>query len=107
MSTWLRNRTFQSLSKATQAQECWYVRACCFSAMCLLVDEGFYVCAQVLSEFTGSAQSLSGAIRVNPWNTEELANAILQALTMSRVERELRQHKVRVVSFQWLTPTSC
>ena len=32
--------------------------------------------ALVLSEFAGSAQSLSGAIRVNPWNTDELARAI-------------------------------
>ncbi|CAM9876496.1 unnamed protein product [Ascophyllum nodosum] len=48
----------------------------------------------ILSEFAGSAQSLSGAIRVNPWNTEELANAIHQSLTLSRVERELRQHKL-------------
>ncbi|CAN0211754.1 unnamed protein product, partial [Ectocarpus sp. 4 AP-2014] len=48
----------------------------------------------ILSEFAGSAQSLSGAIRVNPWNTEELANAMHQALALSRVERELRQHKL-------------
>ncbi len=48
----------------------------------------------ILSEFAGSAQSLSGAIRVNPWNTEELANAMHQALSLSRVERELRQHKL-------------
>lgn len=48
----------------------------------------------ILSEFAGSAQSLSGAIRVNPWNTEELANAMHQALTLSLVERELRQHKL-------------
>lgn len=48
----------------------------------------------VLSEFAGSAQSLSGAVRVNPWNTEELATAIHDALTMSRVERELRWNKL-------------
>ena len=30
----------------------------------------------VLSEFAGAAQSLNGSIIVNPWNTEELANAI-------------------------------
>ncbi|KAG5189692.1 hypothetical protein JKP88DRAFT_347649 [Tribonema minus] len=48
----------------------------------------------ILSEFAGSAQSLSGAIRVNPWNTDQLAGAIKQALTLSRVERELRQHKL-------------
>lgn len=48
----------------------------------------------VLSEFAGSAQSLSGAIRVNPWNTEELASSIRKALCMSPVERELRQRKL-------------
>lgn len=53
----------------------------------------------ILSEFAGSAQSLSGAIRVNPWNTEELANAMHQALSLSRVERELRQHKLYRCSF--------
>ena len=50
--------------------------------------------ALVLSEFAGSAQSLSGAIRVNPWNTEELARAIHEALTLTRVERELRWAKL-------------
>ena len=60
----------------------------------------------ILSEFAGSAQSLSGAIRVNPWNTEELANAIHQSLTLSRVERELRQHKLyRLVGgWRWGRP---
>ena len=48
----------------------------------------------VLSEFAGSAQSLSGALRVNPWNTEEVATTIHEALNLSRVERELRQHKL-------------
>ena len=48
----------------------------------------------LLSEFAGSAQSLGGAIRVNPWNTEELATAIETALNLSPVERELRHHKV-------------
>ncbi|KAJ1456055.1 glycosyltransferase family 20-domain-containing protein [Pelagophyceae sp. CCMP2097] len=51
--------------------------------------------ALVLSEFAGSAQSLSGALRVNPWNTEELARSIHQALTLSRVERELRWSKLQ------------
>ncbi|KAH8065122.1 hypothetical protein JL722_2027 [Aureococcus anophagefferens] len=50
--------------------------------------------ALVLSEFAGSAQSLSGAIRVNPWNTEELSRAIHEALTLTRVERELRWAKL-------------
>jgi trehalose-6-phosphate synthase len=44
----------------------------------------------ILSEFAGSAQSLSGAIRVNPWNTEEVATAIHTALTLSPIERSIR-----------------
>jgi len=48
----------------------------------------------ILSEFAGSAQSLSGAIRVNPWNTEEVATAIQTALTLSPLEKEIRQTKL-------------
>jgi len=36
----------------------------------------------ILSEFTGAAQSLNGSLIVNPWNTEELADAIHDAVTM-------------------------
>ncbi|CAM6032021.1 unnamed protein product, partial [Sphagnum compactum] len=36
----------------------------------------------ILSEFAGAAQSLNGAIIVNPWNIQELANAFHQALTI-------------------------
>ncbi|KAL0585721.1 hypothetical protein ABG067_004645 [Albugo candida] len=45
----------------------------------------------VLSEFAGSAQSLSGAIRVNPWNTHDIATALDQALKLPAKEREYRQ----------------
>ncbi|BAM81439.1 alpha,alpha-trehalose-phosphate synthase [Cyanidioschyzon merolae strain 10D] len=48
----------------------------------------------ILSEFAGSAQSLSGAIRVNPWNIEELAAAMHEALTMSDREREMKHWKL-------------
>ncbi|KAF1330798.1 Trehalose-phosphatase, partial [Globisporangium splendens] len=34
----------------------------------------------VLSEFSGSAHSLGGAALVNPWNTEELVDALLASL---------------------------
>jgi trehalose 6-phosphate synthase len=36
----------------------------------------------ILSEFAGAAQSLNGALIINPWNTEELAEAIHDAVTM-------------------------
>ncbi|GAM26721.1 hypothetical protein SAMD00019534_098960 [Acytostelium subglobosum LB1] len=43
--------------------------------------------ALILSEFTGAAQSLSGALIVNPWNTEDVADSINEALLMSDKER--------------------
>lgn len=48
----------------------------------------------VLSEFAGSAQSLSGAIRVNPWNVEELAEAMHTALSVPARDRALRHNKL-------------
>ncbi|RPA98804.1 glycosyl transferase [Choiromyces venosus 120613-1] len=48
----------------------------------------------ILSEFTGAAQSLSGSIVVNPWNTEELANAIHEAITMPPNRREANHKKL-------------
>ena len=48
----------------------------------------------ILSEFAGSAQSLSGALRINPWNTEDVANSFYEALTLGEVERELRHAKL-------------
>ncbi|WEW60622.1 Trehalose-6-P synthase/phosphatase complex synthase subunit [Emydomyces testavorans] len=41
----------------------------------------------VLSEFAGAAQSLNGSIIVNPWNTEELAAAYQEAVTMNDEQR--------------------
>jgi len=42
----------------------------------------------ILSEFAGAAQSLgAGSIRVNPWNLQETADAIYEALEMSREDR--------------------
>jgi trehalose-6-phosphate synthase len=34
--------------------------------------------ALILSEFTGACQSLCGAIRVNPWNVEQIVQALHQ-----------------------------
>jgi hypothetical protein len=48
----------------------------------------------VLSEFAGSAQSLAGAVRCNPWNTDDVADALHQALTLTPVERQLRWGKL-------------
>ena len=48
----------------------------------------------MLSGVRRGSQSLSGAIRVNPWNTDELASAIHDALTLTRVERELQMGEI-------------
>ncbi|CAO3622707.1 unnamed protein product [Cunninghamella blakesleeana] len=48
----------------------------------------------ILSEFAGAAQSLNGSIIVNPWNTEEMANAIYEAVTMSDETRKSNYQKL-------------
>ncbi|KJX97381.1 alpha-trehalose-phosphate synthase like protein [Zymoseptoria brevis] len=48
----------------------------------------------ILSEFTGAAQSLNGALVVNPWNTEELADSIHDAVTMGDEQRAINYEKL-------------
>lgn len=49
----------------------------------------------VLSEFAGAAQSLiHGSLLVNPWNTEELAGAIHDAVTMGDEQRKVNHEKL-------------
>jgi trehalose 6-phosphate synthase len=55
----------------------------------------------ILSEFTGAAQSLNGALIVNPWNTEELAGAIHDAVTMSPEQREMNFKKLEKYVFKY------
>jgi trehalose 6-phosphate synthase len=55
----------------------------------------------ILSEFTGAAQSLNGALIVNPWNTEELAGAIHDAVTMSLEQREINFKKLEKYVFKY------
>ncbi|KAK6850871.1 glycosyltransferase family 20 protein [Apiospora arundinis] len=55
----------------------------------------------ILSEFTGAAQSLNGSLIVNPWNTEELANAIHDAVTMSPEMREANFRKLERYVFKY------
>ncbi|XP_073010792.1 probable alpha,alpha-trehalose-phosphate synthase [UDP-forming] 9 [Typha latifolia] len=47
----------------------------------------------VLSEFIGCSPSLSGAIRVNPWNIDAVAEAINSAVAMPEAEKQLRHEK--------------
>ncbi|TDZ36888.1 Alpha,alpha-trehalose-phosphate synthase [UDP-forming] 1 [Colletotrichum sidae] len=55
----------------------------------------------ILSEFTGAAQSLNGSLIVNPWNTEELANAIHDAVTMTPEQREINYRKLERYVFKY------
>lgn len=57
--------------------------------------------ALVLSEFTGAAQSLNGALIVNPWNTEELADSIHDAVTMSPEQKEANFKKLEKYVFKY------
>ncbi|OVA12181.1 Glycosyl transferase [Macleaya cordata] len=47
----------------------------------------------VVSEFIGCSPSLSGAIRVNPWNIDAVAEAMDCALEMAEAEKQLRHEK--------------
>ncbi|KAG6483545.1 hypothetical protein ZIOFF_060193 [Zingiber officinale] len=47
----------------------------------------------VVSEFIGCSPSLSGAIRVNPWNIETTGEAMNEAISISDGEKQLRHEK--------------
>jgi trehalose 6-phosphate synthase len=52
----------------------------------------------ILSEFAGAAQSLNGSIVVNPWDSQQVADAIHEAVTMdadTRAENHRKLFKVR------------
>ncbi|XP_078428242.1 putative alpha,alpha-trehalose-phosphate synthase [UDP-forming] 7 [Wolffia australiana] len=46
-----------------------------------------------VSEFVGCSPSLSGAVRLNPWNIESTAEAMHEAISMDESEKELRHEK--------------
>ncbi|KAH8117854.1 TPS1 protein [Phellopilus nigrolimitatus] len=50
--------------------------------------------AMILSEFAGAAQSLNGSIVVNPWDSQQVANAIYEAVTMDADTRAENQRKL-------------
>ncbi|XP_073115131.1 probable alpha,alpha-trehalose-phosphate synthase [UDP-forming] 7 isoform X2 [Elaeis guineensis] len=47
----------------------------------------------VVSEFIGCSPSLSGAIRVNPWDIESTAHAMNEAISLPDAEKRLRHEK--------------
>lgn len=50
--------------------------------------------ALILSEFAGAAQSLNGAIIVNPWSIEDMSDAIKESLTLPTEKKELNFKKL-------------
>lgn len=65
-----------------------------------LVSYEYIACQQekkgslILSEFTGAAQSLNGALIVNPWNTDELAESIHESLTIPTEKKDANWEKL-------------
>ncbi|MEW6057456.1 MAG: trehalose-6-phosphate synthase [Bdellovibrionota bacterium] len=64
--------------------------------------------ALILSRFTGAARELSEAIIINPYSTEEIADALYQAINWTREERFQRMHRMKEKvqnhnAFHWAT----
>jgi len=65
-----------------------------------LVSYEYIACQQekqgvmVISEFAGAAQSLNGSIVVNPWDSQQVADAIFEALTMDAETRAENHRKL-------------
>ncbi|KAJ3207104.1 hypothetical protein HDU82_004062 [Entophlyctis luteolus] len=61
-----------------------------------LTSHEYVVCQErkmsplIISEFAGTYSSLGAGLRVNPWDTQEVADAIFEALTMTQDEKTLR-----------------
>jgi len=65
-----------------------------------LVSYEYIACQQarqgvmILSEFAGAAQSLNGSIVVNPWDSQQVADAIHEAVTMDASSRAENHRKL-------------
>ncbi|KAH9935267.1 glycosyltransferase family 20 protein [Amylocystis lapponica] len=65
-----------------------------------LVSYEYVACQQerqgvmILSEFAGAAQSLNGSIVVNPWDSQQVADAIFEAVTMDAETRAENHRKL-------------
>jgi len=65
-----------------------------------LVSYEYIACQQarqgvmILSEFAGAAQSLNGSIVVNPWDSQQVADAIHEAVTMDADTRAENNRKL-------------
>lgn len=55
----------------------------------------------VLSKFAGAAETLTEALIVNPFDTDEVADALQQAILMDKVERQERHRALCDKVFEW------
>ncbi|XP_042428161.1 probable alpha,alpha-trehalose-phosphate synthase [UDP-forming] 9 [Zingiber officinale] len=60
---------------------------------CLIHEVPKRTSTLILSEFIGCSPSLSGAIRVNPWSIQDVADGLSRASWMSAHERQLHHQK--------------
>ena len=78
-----------------------------------LVAKEFIACQSeergvlILSRFTGAAEEIDGAVLINPFNVEGIADGIRRALAMPMEERQLRMSRMRrqlreSTIFDWL-----
>lgn len=56
-------------------------------------SDASHTSALVVSEFIGCSPSLSGAVRVNPWDINAVAEALSSTIQMSSEEKHLRHQK--------------
>ena len=47
----------------------------------------------LVSEFVGCSPSLSGAVRINPWNIEHVCDAMYDAISMKKEEKAIRHSR--------------
>jgi trehalose 6-phosphate synthase/phosphatase len=69
-----------------------YIYTVCRQENTALGDDSPKRSVIVLSEFVSCSSSLSGAIRVNPWSVESVAEAMNAALRMPEAEQRLQKH---------------
>lgn len=46
--------------------------------------KSYHTSSLIISEFVGCSPSMSGAIRVNPWSIDDVADGIYSAITMNK-----------------------
>ena len=96
-----RHHTHQEIQRYYKAADLCMVTSL-HDGMNLVAKEYVAACEEnqgvlILSRFTGASHELRDALVVNPYDTEQLADAIHFALVMDPVERSARMHRMREI----------